>query len=172
MKAMGQRFVLVMVCSVLILVPLSLVGSEMQAPPAEQQQEEEEEPAEDTRRGGRGGRDDDSIKPYADVITEDARSDEGVFTVHQVKEQFYYEIPTSELGREFLWVGRIAKTTGGQGYGGQKLDTRVVRWERRGDRVLLRNVSHAVVADKNLPIAQAVDANNNFPDNRATSWAS
>ena len=160
MKAMGQRFVLVLVCSVLILVPLSLVGSEAQAPPAEQQQEEQEEPAEGNR-GGRGDRDEDGIKPYDEVITEEAKSDEGVFTVHQVKDQFYYEIPTSELGREFLWVGRIARTTGGQGYGGQKIDTRVVRWERRGDRVMLRNVSHSVVADESLPIAGAVDANNN-----------
>ncbi len=163
MKAMGQRFVLVLVCSVLILVPLSLVGSEAQAPPAEQQQEEQEEQAEpaEGNRGGRGDRDEDGIKPYDEVITEEAKSDEGVFTVHQVKDQFYYEIPTSELGREFLWVGRIARTTGGQGYGGQKIDTRVVRWERRGDRVMLRNVSHSVVADESLPIAEAVDANNN-----------
>ena len=38
---------------------------------------------------------------------------------------------------------------------------RVVRWERRGDRILLRSVSYDVVADAPTPIAQAVQAANN-----------
>ena len=62
--------------------------------------------------------------------------------------------------REFLWVSRIARTVVGQGTGGQKLGERVVRWERRGNRVFLRNVSYDVVADDDLPIAQAVEAAN------------
>jgi Domain of unknown function (DUF5118) len=33
------------------------------------------------------------IKPYDKVITKDAKSDEGIFTVHRVKEKIYYEIP-------------------------------------------------------------------------------
>src|SRR5260370_21837510 len=35
------------------------------------------------------------IKPYEKVITKEAKSDEGVFTVHMVKEKVYYEIPRS-----------------------------------------------------------------------------
>jgi hypothetical protein len=60
------------------------------------------------------------------VITKEAKSKKGIFTVHQVKERYYYEIPKSELGKEFLWVTQIAKTTQGVGYGGQALGSRVV----------------------------------------------
>jgi hypothetical protein len=101
------------------------------------------------------------IKPFDKVITKDAKSDPGVFTVHSVKEKIYYEIPRQELGKEFLWVSQIAKTTLGVGYGGQAAGNHVVRWERHNNRVLLRSVSYEVVADPSLPISRAVQAANN-----------
>ena len=100
-------------------------------------------------------------KPYERVITKDAKSDAGVFTVHNVKDKVYYEIPKSELNKEFLWVSQIAKTTLGVGYGGQAAGNRVVKWERHGNRILLRNVSYDVVADPSLPVSRAVQAANN-----------
>jgi hypothetical protein len=100
-------------------------------------------------------------KPYDRVITKDAKSDAGIFTVHNVKDKVYYEIPKSELNKEFLWVSQIAKTTLGAGYGGQAAGNRVVKWERKGNRILLRNVSYDVVADPNLPVSRAVQAANN-----------
>jgi hypothetical protein len=111
----------------------------------------------------RGARPDQApeIKPYDKVITKDAKSDPGVFTVHSIKEKIYYEIPRRELGKEFLWVSQIAKTTLGVGYGGQAAGNQVVRWERHNNRVLLRSVSYEVVADPSLPIARAVQAANN-----------
>jgi hypothetical protein len=111
--------------------------------------------------GGRGGgAREPEIRPYERVITRDARSDEGVFTVHRVRDRLFYEIPKDKLGKEFLWVSQIAKTTLGVGYGGQALGNRVVKWERRGDRILLRSVSYEVVADGTNPIARAVQAAN------------
>jgi Met-zincin/Domain of unknown function (DUF5117)/Domain of unknown function (DUF5118) len=101
------------------------------------------------------------IKPYDRVINKDAKSDEGVFTVHRVKEKIYYEIPKKEFDKEFLWVSQIAKTTLGVGYGGQAMGNRVVRWERHNNRILLRDVSYAVVADSKEPISKAVKAANN-----------
>ena len=101
------------------------------------------------------------IRPYDRVITKDAKSDEGIFTVHRVKEKVYYEIPKKELDKEFLWVSQIAKTTLGVGYGGQAMGNRVVRWERHNNRILLRNISYSVVADQKEPIAKAVKAANN-----------
>jgi hypothetical protein len=100
-------------------------------------------------------------KPYDRVITKDAKSDPGVFTVHSIKDKVYYEIPKSELNKEFLWVSQIAKTTLGVGYGGQAAGNRVVKWERHGNRILLRNVSYDVVADPSLPVSRAVQAANN-----------
>ena len=101
------------------------------------------------------------IRPYERVITKDAKSDEGLFTVHRIKEKVFYEIPKTQLNKEFLWVTQIAKTTNGVGYGGQAMGNRVVRWERRDNRVLLRNVNYQVVADPKQPIARAVQAANN-----------
>jgi Met-zincin/Domain of unknown function (DUF5117)/Domain of unknown function (DUF5118) len=114
--------------------------------------------------GGRGGRmQEPEIRPYERVITKDAKSDDGIFTVHRIKDRVYYEIPKNRLGREFLWVSQIAKTTLGAGYGGQAVGNRVVKWERRGDRILLRAVSYDVVATGSTPIARAVDAANYNP---------
>ncbi len=101
------------------------------------------------------------IKPYDKVITKDAKSDPGVFTVHRIKDKVYYEIPKKELSKEFLWVSQIARTTLGVGYGGQALGNRVVKWERQNNRVLLRNISYEVVADASQPISKAVQAANN-----------
>ncbi len=101
------------------------------------------------------------IKPYDKVITKDAKSDEGIFTVHRIKEKVYYEIPKKEFDKEYLWVSQIAKTTLGVGYGGQAMGNRVVRWERHNNRILLRNVNYEVVADPKEPIAKAVRAANN-----------
>ena len=100
-------------------------------------------------------------KPYDRVITKEAKSDEGVFTIHSIKEKVYYEIPKSELNKEFLWVSQIARTTLGVGYGGQAAGNRVVKWERKGNRILLRNVAYDVVADPKLPVSRAVQAANN-----------
>jgi Met-zincin/Domain of unknown function (DUF5117)/Domain of unknown function (DUF5118) len=100
-------------------------------------------------------------KPYEKVITKDAKSDEGIFTIHTIKEKVYYEIPKKELNKEFLWVSQIARTTLGVGYGGQAAGNRVVKWERKGNRMLLRNVSYEVVADPKLPVSRAVQAANN-----------
>lgn len=109
---------------------------------------------------GAGGREPE-IRPYDRVITKDAKSDDGVFTVHKIKEKIYYEIPKKELGKEFLWVSQIAKTTLGVGYGGQAMGNRVVRWDRYNNRVLLKSVSYDVVADPKEPVSKAVQAANN-----------
>ena len=49
----------------------------------------------------------------------------------------------------------------GVGYGGNQLSDHVVRWELRGNRVLLEEVNFSVVADPTQPIAMAVQAANN-----------
>jgi len=100
------------------------------------------------------------LRPYDRVITKDAKSDPGVFTVHRIRDRVYYEIPKDMLGREFLWVSQIASTVAGAGFGGQAAGNRVVRWERRDRRILLRGVSYEIVADPAQPIARAVRASN------------
>ena len=110
-----------------------------------------------------GARPDQSAepRPYDRVITKEAKTDEGIFKVHTIKDKVYYEIPKSELDKEFLWVSQIAKTTLGVGYGGQAAGNRVVKWERKGNRILLRSVAYDVIADPKLPVSRAVQAANN-----------
>jgi len=105
--------------------------------------------------------DKDAIKPYNKVITKDAKSDKGLFTVHQIDEDYFYEIPDSLFEREMLMVTRIAKTANGIGFGGGKQDEQVLRWQKKGKKVLLRVVSYNVVASDSLPIHEAV-VNSNF----------
>ena len=100
-------------------------------------------------------------QPYEKVITKDAKSKKGIFTVHQIKEKYYYEIPKSEFGKVFLWNTSIARTTLGVGYGHQELTEHVVHWELKGNRVHLRENNYDVVADPKAPIAEAVNAANN-----------
>ncbi|MDH5589611.1 MAG: zinc-dependent metalloprotease [Gemmatimonadota bacterium] len=111
-----------------------------------------------SRRGGNGN----GIKPYAEVITGEARSDEGVFTVHWVDDKLYYEIPLSMLDTDMLLVSRIARTHTDVGYGGQKANTQTVRWEMNGKKVHFRATSYVNVADTTQPIAGAVEQSN-FP---------
>ncbi|MBE0660642.1 MAG: zinc-dependent metalloprotease [Bryobacteraceae bacterium] len=99
-------------------------------------------------------------RPYEKVVTKEFKTDEGVFKVHTLRDRVLYEIPKSELNKEFLWVGQIRRTTIGAGYGGQALGSRVVRWEQRDRRILLRRVNYDIVADPASPVARAVkDAN-------------
>ncbi len=102
-------------------------------------------------------------KPYKDIITAKAKSDSGAFTVHQVGDKWYYEIPRAMLGREFILISRIAQTASGLGFGGEANGTNVVRWVRNGDKVYLRQVSFSTVADSSKPIALAVRNSNVEP---------
>jgi len=100
-------------------------------------------------------------KPYNKVITKDAKSDAGLFTVHTLNDKFFYEIPDSLFDREMLMVTRIAKTASGLGFGGGKQNEQVLRWERKGKKVVLRVVSYNVTAADSLPVNEAVK-NSNF----------
>ena len=99
-----------------------------------------------------------AIKPYDDVITAEAKSSKGLFLVHRIADKIFYEIPTEELGKPMLWVTQIEKTQSGYGYGGSPVGDRVVRWEQRGDDILLRDMRFGVRAEAKDPIKDAVAA--------------
>ena len=149
----------------LLLLGLAFPGlatAQNQPPDDDQDQTAEGDDADEDDGDGQSGRDrEEGIQPYDEVITDKAETDEGVFTVHQLDDKVFYEIPEAELGEEFLWVSQIERTTAGVGYGGQGLGNRVVTWERHGDQVLLKSVSYTIVADDDQPIHRAVDAANN-----------
>lgn len=101
------------------------------------------------------------IKPYDKVITKDAKTDAGLFSVHTVDDKHYYEIPDSLFNREMLMVSRISKTATGIGFGGGKINTQVLRWEKKDKKVLVRVASYENVAADSLPVHEAV-VNSNF----------
>ena len=101
-------------------------------------------------------------RPYNRVITSEARTRDGLFKTHRIGSRLYFEIPRSQLGKELLLVTRAARVPVNLGYGGQQMGpSRVLRWERRDHRVLLRTVSYVTVADSTTPIYQAVRNSNN-----------
>tara|TARA_B110000503_G_scaffold143335_1_gene244160 strand:- start:2101 stop:4545 length:2445 start_codon:yes stop_codon:yes gene_type:complete len=100
-------------------------------------------------------------KTYKEIITKEAITDKGLFDIHKVKDKYYYEINDSLLGREMLMVTRIAKTASGLGFGGGKQNTQVLRWQKKDSKILLRVVSHNIVASDSLPVSEAV-LNSNF----------
>ena len=101
------------------------------------------------------------IESYEKVITKDAKTDKGLFDVHIVDDNHYYEIPDSLFNKEMLMVSRISKTATGIGFGGGKINTKVLRWEKLPKKVLLRVVSYDIVAADSLPVSEAV-VNSNF----------
>ena len=85
---------------------------------------------------------DDKIKPYSKVITSAAKTDDGLFKVHQIGEKYYYEIPNAVLQKDMLWVSRIAQIPSNLGGGymnaGSKTNEQVIHWVRFQDKILLK----------------------------------
>ena len=113
-----------------------------------------EKPSADTLKKG-------DIQPYHKIITKNAKTDKGLFDVHVIGDKQFYEIPDSLFNKEMLMVSRISKTASGIGFGGGKINTQVLRWEKKSKKVLLRVVSYNIVAADSLPVHEAV-VNSNF----------
>ena len=96
------------------------------------------------------------LKPYDKVVTKAARSTAGLFKTHRLGDTLLFEIPRWELGRDMLLVGRFARASGGSSFGGDDFTQRVLRWERQGNRVLLRSITFEITADSTLPVYHAV----------------
>lgn len=96
------------------------------------------------------------VKPYAKVVTKAAQTKVGLFTTHRLGDTLLFEIPRRELNREMLLVGRFARASGGNAFGGDEFTERVLRWERQGNRILLRSITFELTADSTLPVYHAV----------------
>lgn len=115
-------------------------------------------------------------KPYKEIITSKAVTDDGLLTVHKVEDKYYFEIPDRLMGRDILVVNRLSKAAAGMrnfffGYAGDKIGDNVIRFEKGpNNKVFVRLVSYdemagdstasmyRAVANSNIqPIAQAFD---------------
>ncbi|MEO5944805.1 MAG: zinc-dependent metalloprotease [Ferruginibacter sp.] len=109
-------------------------------------------------------------KPYDDVITSKAKTDEGMFTVHELDKKIYFEIPDSMLRREILVVNRVSKApagerTGNLSYAGDQTGQNVIMFEKGPDNnIFLRTISYAEYAkDSTSPMFTAVTNSNIRP---------
>ena len=113
-----------------------------------------------------GSQEEKGPKAYSDVVTSEAISDEGLFSVHKVDDDYFFEIPDSLLGRDMLLISRIAGVPPGLGSfvsAGVATGRQLVRWERVDDRILLRRYETGSTADTSLPIYRSVVSNNFAP---------
>jgi hypothetical protein len=90
--------------------------------------------------------------------------------VHRVGDRLYFEIPNRELNKDILVEGRYARSSAAPPngnnfgeYGGDQFMTRTVRFERTGNRVILREISFAITADSTLPIYRSIQNSNYGP---------
>ena len=100
------------------------------------------------------------LRKYDDVITKDFTTQPGVFAVHRNEDKLYFEIPQDKLGRLFLWHAEVAKGPGGGmfgSWGGAALGNRVLRLERRGNKVYVWKVGFAKRSDGKA-VQAAIDA--------------
>jgi len=106
----------------------------------------------------------EKIKPYDEVITKDAKSSPGLFIVHRVDDKVYFEIPIAALGKDMLWVTQMERTPSDMfARAGSPVGNRVVRWEQKGDDVLLRDINYRIRADVKDPIRDAVESSSLKP---------
>jgi len=124
----------------------------------------------DTTRTSLPGRPPNGLRPYKDVITDKARTDEGLFKVHKVEDKWFFEIPDSLLGRDIMVVNRIVKSSvntakGFAGYAGDQINETVIRFEKGpNNKIFLRTVFYSQFSkDSTQPMFRSVMNSNILP---------
>ena len=144
------------ILSILILIALCVA---FQPATAQKKKKGKKSTTEESKPPSKNG-----IKAFKDVITGDAVSDPGLFTVHKVEDNYYFEIPDTLMEREILVISRISGTIANFTFGGAGQKARgqqVWRWQKKDNQLLLRYVSFNSVATEDKPIYESV-RNNNF----------
>jgi predicted Zn-dependent protease with MMP-like domain len=108
-----------------------------------------------------------TIKEYSKVITKEAISDQGLFTVHKVDKKYFFEIPNKYLDKDMLLVSRLSKLPSNLGGGyvnaGSETNEQLIVWQRFQDKILIKLKSFSAVANDSLPISISVKSNNYEP---------
>ncbi len=97
--------------------------------------------------------------PLAPPTPREALQEAPLFQVTETDGRLHFHIPDAMLGREMIVMSRYARAQEGLADGGAVMAPNVViRWERRGDRILVRAVSHGTTADPADNVHLAVEA--------------
>jgi hypothetical protein len=119
--------------------------------------------------GGGGGAKPSGPKPYKEVITDKAKTVKGMFTVHNVDDRYFFEIPPSLFGKDILVVNRVSKSSVEtpktfSGYAGDQIGENVIRFEKGpNNKVFLKRISYNVNPDSSKPMFKNVVNSNLQP---------
>lgn len=96
--------------------------------------------------------------PYEKLLKEGGSECEGMFTVRHIKDDWYFEVPDSLLGRLLLAVTRFkAVPQGFKMLSGEEVNRSVVYWEQHNDKTLfLREYVQSQFARPGDKIAEAL----------------
>jgi hypothetical protein len=105
------------------------------------------------------------IQPYNHVITGSYITRRGLFTVHQLKDTIYFEIPERILHRDIEVINRLVKGPGGTGvFSGEELDEHTIQFEKGPDSTIrIRYDLIVSQADSSSDIYKAVEKSNLNP---------
>ncbi|MCR5362417.1 MAG: zinc-dependent metalloprotease [Bacteroidales bacterium] len=88
----------------------------------------------------------------------------GFFSVQKNKDDWYFHVPDSLLGRPFLVVTRFVSTPVEMGvYGGELVNQQMFYWEKREKNLLLRALIHDASCPDSAAIALALKASTENP---------
>src|SRR6187399_107630 len=99
-----------------------------------------------------------TTKKIGDFVTANAISKKGMFSIHQVGEKYYFEIPDSLLGRELLLTTWLVKVPGGSPkYGGEVMNTKTISFDKGpGNKIALKIVASVNQSDTVNVISTAI----------------
>ncbi|MFN8454650.1 MAG: zinc-dependent metalloprotease [Anaerolineae bacterium] len=127
---------MVMVCLILLSLMVLAAPPSYAAPPA---QEETTEGAETVS--------------YEDLIA-GAKTQSGVFNVHQVDDKWYLEIPQAMLGRDFYWYSELSKAPASFQEGLGVIAEKMVSFERLNNNIVVYELS-SVISKRGAPSEDA-----------------
>jgi hypothetical protein len=105
-------------------------------------------------------------RPYSQVITSKAKSTTGFIKVHELDQNFFFEIPDSIMNMDLLVVNRIGKAPvmprrGMAGYAGDFIGENVIRFEEgKDDNLIMRAISYTERASDSTGMYLSVLNNN------------
>ena len=101
------------------------------------------------------------FKKWDDVL-KDTKANKGVFNLHMKRDNtLYMEVQPSQLGMDFGFISHFSKGTGVFDIhdGLYLTDTRMMRFERVGDKIYLHHVNTLFTADEGSPLAESLSDN-------------
>jgi len=81
------------------------------------------------------------IRPFESVITRDAVAHTGLFTIYEVRDSFFIELPDTLLGRDMEYINRmvrgtVAKDLLGHAYPGESLEAKTIYFKTGPDSTI------------------------------------